>query len=150
MKKCVMGTYWNHLTVLPTAYGEIRKKSAFFGWNRHLTLSYHYAKKAAFAHMQKLKVQVSLFSVWPRPFLFIWRWSDLGIVESVVVTQKPIDITWIQHIYYPKYWETNSLPYLSLTLVLLIPDISCLYKQCRSRSVGFWRSQLIWICTVCH
>ena len=23
-------------------------------------------------------------------------------------------------------------------------------KQCRSRSVGFWRSQLIWICTVCH
>ena len=26
----------------------------------------------------------------------------------------------------------------------------CLNKQCRSRSVGFWRSQLIWICTVCH
>ena len=23
-------------------------------------------------------------------------------------------------------------------------------KQCRSRSVGFWRSQLIWICIVCH
>ena len=23
-------------------------------------------------------------------------------------------------------------------------------KQCRSRSVGFWRSQLIWICTVYH
>ena len=30
------------------------------------------------------------------------------------------------------------------------PDIPCLCKQCRSRSVGFWRSQLIWICTVCH
>ena len=29
-------------------------------------------------------------------------------------------------------------------------DMSCLSKQCRSRSVGFWRSQLIWICTVCH
>ena len=26
----------------------------------------------------------------------------------------------------------------------------CLCKQCRSRSVVFWRSQLIWICTVCH
>ena len=26
----------------------------------------------------------------------------------------------------------------------------CLFKQCRSRSVGFWRSQLIWINTVCH
>ena len=37
-----------------------------------------------------------------------------------------------------------------LTLVLLNPDMSCLCKQCRSRSVGFWRSQLIWICTVCH
>ena len=37
-----------------------------------------------------------------------------------------------------------------LTLVLLNPDIPCLCKQCRSRSVGFFRSQLIWICTVCH
>ena len=35
-------------------------------------------------------------------------------------------------------------------LVLLNPDIPCLCKQCKSRSVGFWRSQLIWICTVCH
>ena len=26
----------------------------------------------------------------------------------------------------------------------------CLCKQCRSRSVGFWRSQLIWICTDCN
>ena len=39
---------------------------------------------------------------------------------------------------------------VGLTLVLLNPDIPCLCKQCRSRSVGFWRSQLIWICTVCH
>ena len=38
----------------------------------------------------------------------------------------------------------------TLTLVLLNPDIPCLCKQCRSRSVGFWRNQLIWICTVCH
>ena len=37
-----------------------------------------------------------------------------------------------------------------LTLVLLNPDIPCLCKQCRPRSVGFWRSQLILICTVCH
>ena len=41
-------------------------------------------------------------------------------------------------------------PKMILTLVMLNPDISCLCKQCRSRSVGFWRSQLIWICTVCH
>ena len=34
------------------------------------------------------------------------------------------------------------------TLVLLNLDILGLCKQCRSGSVGFWRSQLIWICTV--
>ena len=37
-----------------------------------------------------------------------------------------------------------------LTPVLVSQDISCLCKQCRSRSVGFFRSQLIWICTVFH
>ena len=37
-----------------------------------------------------------------------------------------------------------------LTFVLLNLDIPCLCKQCRSRSIGFFRSQLIWICTVCH
>ena len=37
-----------------------------------------------------------------------------------------------------------------LTLVLLNLGIPCLCKQCRSKSVSFWRSQLIWICTVCH
>ena len=38
-----------------------------------------------------------------------------------------------------------------LTLVLVIPDMPCLCKQCRSRSVGFWRrNQLIWICTAFH
>ena len=30
------------------------------------------------------------------------------------------------------------------------PGYTLFCKQCRSRSVGFWRSQLIWICTVCH
>ena len=43
----------------------------------------------------------------------------------------------------------NNLDY-NLTLVLPNLDISCLCKQCRARSVGFWRSQLIWICTVWH
>ena len=37
-----------------------------------------------------------------------------------------------------------------LTLVLPNADMPCLCKQCRSRSVGFWRSQLIWICTICQ
>ena len=37
----------------------------------------------------------------------------------------------------------THLAVFRLTLVLLNPDIPCLCKQCRSRSVGFWRSQLI-------
>ena len=47
---------------------------------------------------------------------------------------------------YQDQWQ----PALQLTLVLLNPDISGFCKQCRSRSVGFWRSQLIWIYTVCN
>ena len=35
-----------------------------------------------------------------------------------------------------------------LTQVLLSLNMPCLCKQCRSRSVGFWRSQLIWICSL--
>ena len=42
-----------------------------------------------------------------------------------------------------------NLKLTDLTLVLLNQDIPCLCKQCRAKSVGFWR-QLIWICTVCH
>ena len=50
-----------------------------------------------------------------------------------------------------KLWPEIHLYYqLNFTLVLLIPDMPCLCKQCRSRSVGFFRSQLIWIFTVCH
>ena len=42
------------------------------------------------------------------------------------------------------FFVTFQWKYSRLTLVLLNPDIPCLCKQCRSRSVGFWRSQLIW------
>ena len=47
-------------------------------------------------------------------------------------------------------WLRGKWKKETLTLVLLNPDMSCLCRQCRSRSVGFFRSQLIWICTVCH
>ena len=47
-------------------------------------------------------------------------------------------------------WVKPSFLLTILTFVLLNPDIPRLCKQSRSRSVGFWRSQLIWICTVWH
>ena len=45
---------------------------------------------------------------------------------------------------------SSCVSYSMLTLILLNSNMPCLCKQCRSRSVGFWRSQLIWICTACH
>ena len=47
-----------------------------------------------------------------------------------------------------KFSQTRLNKWVELTLVLLNPDIPCLCKQSTSRSADFWRSQLIWICTV--
>ena len=41
-------------------------------------------------------------------------------------------------------WLSSASFIYTLTFVLLNPDIPCLCKQCRSRSIGFW-SRLIWI-----
>ena len=49
-----------------------------------------------------------------------------------------------------QYCTRHNCSLTDLTLVLLNPDMCCLCKQCRSRSDGFFRSQLIWICTVSH
>ena len=65
---------------------------------------------------------------------------------------------------YPKLWASLSsyigqlwvsafllsVSLLNLTLVLPNQDMPCLCKQCRSRSVSFFRSQMLWICPVCH
>ena len=46
--------------------------------------------------------------------------------------------------------STHLLIHRYLTIVMLNPNIPCLCKQSKSRSVGFWRSQLISSCTVCR
>ena len=73
---------------------------------------------------------VKLMMLWttgPRSLAFTGHtWSGIDI--------SPIEITLDIQIV-PPHWG------LQLTLVLLNPDISCLCKQCRSRSVGFWRSE---------
>ena len=65
-----------------------------------------------------------------------WRWNSAPTV-------------------WPFIAQSPSLSEPSIISIWLNPslaehDMPCLSKQCRSRSVGFWRSQLIWICTVCH
>ena len=74
--------------------------------------------------------------------LFMNRRTDIKKFNSVCKI-KLAKICKLSPLYY-------HIELVILTLVLLNPDISYICKQCRSRSVGFWRSQLIWICTVCH
>ena len=95
--------------------------------------------------------------------------STKALLDSAQSGSVPLQLIWVQALflmYRWKRWYVLSLKardddhlvlyilfniiLVILTLVLLNPDIPCLCKQCRTRSVGFWRSQLIWICTVCH
>ena len=89
-----------------------------------------------------------------------WSWKSLWSVEIfLTILHSQLSLWYLSkgihlqggplcpgHTCFPSASES----WLLLTLVLLNPDIPCLCKQCRSRSVGFWRSQLIWTCTVCH
>ena len=60
---------------------------------------------------------------------------------------------------YPKCAQWRFWSDCTTVLIILVlkfnpspaePDMSCLCKKCRSKSVGFWRSQLIGIYTICH
>ena len=65
--------------------------------------------------------------------------STLNILaDSVLYEQPPVRRRKLEHLV------------SALTLILLNLDMPSLCKQCRSRSAGFFRSQLIWIYTVCH
>ena len=70
----------------------------------------------------------------------IWLWLDCADVQAPLSSVLAYDIR-----AYFSCWT-----WIYLTLVLLNLEMHCLCKQCRSRSVGFFRSQLIWIFTVCH
>ena len=64
-------------------------------------------------------------------------------------TKKNISIRHLLKIL-PRVLSGNQVSFDFLTLVLLNPDIPCLCKQCKSRSVGFWiysnnPDQIIWL-----
>ena len=114
------------------------------------------------------------------PSFLLWQWSIISRSVMIIIFVEFIDqlIDYlincaslnIDHPFYDltlkmsclisirKIKLQSSLPMVfffffferPFTLVLLNPDIPYLCKQCRSRSVGFSRSQLNWICTVCH
>ena len=124
-------------------------------------------RKRVFGHMWTAKIQFSLriCAVWSGPSLsagtitgycrmyewrakawtILWAWRWMIQIYAFCVFSKAF--FFVCHCPF-RCWKVgyNS----ALTLVLLSPDIPWPCKQCRSRSAGFWRSQLIWICTVCH
>ena len=73
-------------------------------------------------------------------------------IDNVLTTNKLVKLT--------MFWTTGPSNFiekkkalsramkLSLNHSLAEHDMPCFSKQCRSKSVGFCRSQLIWICTV--
>ena len=91
-------------------------------------------------------------------FYLIWC-SDYSLCNNLEVTiQKKSYISCITDLSIKCRWNwqifrpacTGMQSDEGLNPFLAEHDMPCLSKQCRSRSVGFWRSQLIWICTVCH
>ena len=66
----------------------------------------------------------------------------MGSCTTVHIQRASIHIP---AVHYHSRGSLNFFYYIlsNITLVLLNPDIPCLCKQCRSRSVGFLRSQLI-------
>ena len=69
-------------------------------------------------------------------------WYPLLLAYSFLLDEY--DCVWLFGLYDCVCWGLEDLVscFGLLTLVLLNPDILCLYKQCRSRSVGFF-NQLV-------
>ena len=90
-------------------------------------------------------------------FFFFMCKTNLQSAHFLTVDQEIGNITFcflglslVRVLEWSLFWRQQVVGFISLTIVLLNPDIPWLCKQCRSRSVGFWRSQLIWIYSVCY
>ena len=92
------------------------------------------------------KKDISIFRMKKAPYLLLCcKWENKILYQTVQMDRLILAFTaCLCHQY------QFVILYIILTLVLLNLDIPCLCKQCRARSVGFFRSQLIWLCTVCH
>ena len=117
--------YWHCLCQGKVAFGNS------FVW--FLSLFICLRNSIKISHMVEAQRQLPYFHI----FCF-----GIAMVKEQAYWLDLVDI----YQYAKKYQNVPN----GLTLVLLNLDIHCFCKQCRSRSVGFWRSQLIWICTVCH
>ena len=72
----------------------------------------------------------------------------MSTVKSVNVHEKVLK--WLLKTSWSHFVVLMEIKTDLLTPVLLNQDRHCLWKQCRSRSDGFWRNHLIMIYTVFH
>ena len=86
----------------------------------------HNMGKGLFCHIWTVKVQISMG-------IFVWKWA-----LTLVMLNK---LRWHAHF----QLSANQITWSRLLIQIHILN----GKQCRSRSVGFFRCQLIWIYTVC-
>ena len=93
---------------------------------------------------RRLDLKMSLYMFYRRTVSFINELYLLSITNRH--ERSSVNVLLMDFPSIACFFHTSMNPIL--TLVLLNPDIPCLCKQCRSKSVGFWRSQLFWICTV--
>ena len=85
---------------------------------------------------QTSRSPISVFAI---RMIFAWmhhgcRAAPLGLMTAMLNKLKP-----------RPFLSANHITWFRLLIHIHILND----KQCRSRSVGFWRSQLIWIYTVC-
>ena len=90
----------------------------------------------------------SLLSILKKLSIFGYPKCAQGCTDQTARMHRP---TWIfAGRTCPKVQFLTLRPICIINPSLAEHDMPWFSKQCRSRSVGFWRSQLIWICTVCH
>ena len=100
----------------------------------------------------KYSVELSLFKrVYGQYFMYTptvmmkWNWIKISKTASTKIVLTPLilnKLRWYAHFQFPD----NQITWSRLLIHIQILND----KQCRSRSVSFFRSQLIWIYTVWH
>ena len=159
LERFILRVFWK---VRQTLSIKVLFLGYFEKWGRHLQLSILFLKCF---EMEERHFQPREFYFWRvgryfqlRVFYFsnvLKRKADaFNLVSYFGVFWKLRQTLSAKSSIFGQFWkgrQTHSAENVHfLTLILLNPDMSCLCKQCRSRSVGFWRSQLIWICTICQ
>ena len=82
-----------------------------------------------------------MISLWPLRSLLLGSKAKTVLAKQLWCIQTKL--------YGVIYWSIGVMLDTGLNPCTAEPGLPFLCKQCRFRSVGFWRCQLIWICTVC-